>query len=323
MINKLERKFGRYAIRDLTIKMMIIYAAAFIISLTPIVQYLTLDPYKITHGFQIWRLVTWIFVSSSASRGMSNLFFLAIAIFLFYLPIGRMMESTWGDFRYNLYILCGLLFTIIGTVIFYFGMLFYFNVAGITISSSDMASIGYYIGVSVTPFYVLMSIFFAYAASFPDATVLLMFIIPLQMKWLGIGYAALYGYELIGFIVSAVEVGITNVNFYYYIGSAVTIGCSAISFVVFVLLDKNNRIRRKAGRYRPSEVRRRTEFRHNVENAKKAQRMTAPGSAHHKCAVCGRTEIDDPNLEFRYCSKCKGAYEYCQDHLFTHVHVEK
>ena len=42
----------------------------------------------------------------------------------------------------------------------------------------------------------------------------------------------------------------------------------------------------------------------------------------HRCAVCGRTELDDPNLEFRYCSKCNGNYEYCSDHLFTHEHVQ-
>ena len=46
------------------------------------------------------------------------------------------------------------------------------------------------------------------------------------------------------------------------------------------------------------------------------------GGARHRCAVCGRTELDDPNLEFRYCSKCNGNYEYCQDHLFTHEHVK-
>ena len=42
----------------------------------------------------------------------------------------------------------------------------------------------------------------------------------------------------------------------------------------------------------------------------------------HRCAVCGRTELDNPELEFRYCSKCNGNYEYCQDHLFTHEHVK-
>lgn len=43
----------------------------------------------------------------------------------------------------------------------------------------------------------------------------------------------------------------------------------------------------------------------------------------HKCAICGRTELDDENLEFRYCSKCEGNYEYCSDHLYTHEHVRR
>ena len=50
-----------------------------------------------------------------------------------------------------------------------------------------------------------------------------------------------------------------------------------------------------------------------------------PGSgpiARHKCAICGRTELTNPELEFRFCSKCNGNYEYCQDHLFTHTHVK-
>ena len=36
--------------------------------------------------------------------------------------------------------------------------------------------------------------------------------------------------------------------------------------------------------------------------------------------LCGRTELDDPTLTFRYCSKCSGNKEYCQEHLFTHEH---
>ena len=50
--------------------------------------------------------------------------------------------------------------------------------------------------------------------------------------------------------------------------------------------------------------------------------MTYANGARHRCAVCGRTELDDPTLEFRFCSKCNGNYEYCQDHLFTHEHVK-
>ena len=45
--------------------------------------------------------------------------------------------------------------------------------------------------------------------------------------------------------------------------------------------------------------------------------------AKHKCAICGRTSEDYPNLEFRFCSKCEGNYEFCEDHLFTHKHFKR
>jgi len=42
----------------------------------------------------------------------------------------------------------------------------------------------------------------------------------------------------------------------------------------------------------------------------------------HRCTVCGRTDVSDPNLEFRYCSRCNGYHCYCQDHIDNHTHVE-
>ena len=44
--------------------------------------------------------------------------------------------------------------------------------------------------------------------------------------------------------------------------------------------------------------------------------------AFHRCAVCGITELDDPNMTFRYCSQCNGNYEYCERHIHNHVHVK-
>ena len=66
-------------------------------------------------------------------------------------------------------------------------------------------------------------------------------------------------------------------------------------------------------------------FRSRRQQFKSQMRQPRPGSGitKHKCAICGRTELDDPNLEFRFCSKCDGNYEYCQDHLFTHKHIKK
>ena len=68
-----------------------------------------------------------------------------------------------------------------------------------------------------------------------------------------------------------------------------------------------------------------------VQSAKQAKRKVvyqmqqnaASAGPRHRCAVCGRTEKDDPDLEFRFCSKCEGGLEYCKDHLYTHVHVTK
>ena len=42
----------------------------------------------------------------------------------------------------------------------------------------------------------------------------------------------------------------------------------------------------------------------------------------HKCTVCGRTDVTNPELEFRYCSKCRGYHCYCMDHINNHVHIQ-
>jgi hypothetical protein len=62
------------------------------------------------------------------------------------------------------------------------------------------------------------------------------------------------------------------------------------------------------------------------QSSSKIDRTTFGGGSNriavHRCAVCGKTELDDPDMEFRFCSKCNGNYEYCRDHLYTHKHVE-
>lgn len=64
----------------------------------------------------------------------------------------------------------------------------------------------------------------------------------------------------------------------------------------------------------PRQVKRRAEFKQDIRRN--------PRITKHKCAICGQTDEDDPSLEFRFCSKCNGNYEYCQQHLFTHTHVK-
>ena len=42
----------------------------------------------------------------------------------------------------------------------------------------------------------------------------------------------------------------------------------------------------------------------------------------HKCTVCGKTDVDSPDLEFRYCSRCNGYHCYCQEHISNHTHIQ-
>ena len=137
-----------------------------------------------------------------------------------------------------------------------------------------------------------MSIFLAFALTYPDMQVMLYFIIPIKMKWMG----ALYGVMI---LVSLVQGNLA---------SRVAIIASLFNFIVFFLISG------RFSRFTPHQIHRRQEFKRNV---KKVQPKNGPK---HKCAICGRTELDGDNLEFRFCSKCDGTSEYCQDHLFTHEH---
>jgi len=147
-------------------------------------------------------------------------------------------------------------------------------------------------GYLFSTYYVNMSIFLAFAATFPEMQVLLMFIIPVKVKYMGI----IYGVYL---ILECLMGGVIN---------WVVIGSSLLNFVVFFVTSRNKI------RMTPKQMKQRQQFRREVRQTTKITR--------HKCAICGRTEETNPELEFRFCSKCNGNYEYCQDHLFTHKHVE-
>ena len=203
---------------------------------------------------------------------------------LLYYSLGTALERTWGTFRYNVYIFSGILFTVIAVFILY-GVFFALCGTEVPLSSIGLVSTNY----------ITMSIFLAFAAIYPDMEVLLYFVLPIKMKWMALVYAvmALY-YFITGGIVSRVA-----------------IAASLLNFVIFFLSSRNMR------RFGPREQARKAKFRKQSR-----PHMTYAGGARHRCAVCGRTELDDPNLEFRFCSKCKGNYEYCQDHLFTHEHVK-
>lgn len=282
-IDKLERKFGRFGIPNLTIYMIVCYVIGYALMIVNpgILNWLSLEPAYILRG-QVWRLVTWVLYPPCTS----GVLWFAIAVLFFYYPIGTSLERTIGTFKYTLYILSGVIFTILGAFILYF--LLGGNVL---------------VGNVFSTYYISLSTFLAYAMCYPDMQVLLMFIIPVKMKWMAIFYVVIVVYEMIQYIMAGA----------WYL--VIPIVASLLNFIIFYFGTKD------FSRYNPKEVHRRNEFRRAMEP--QGRMKSGSGSVtKHKCAICGRTELDDPNLEFRFCSRCNGNYEYCQDHLFTHTHVK-
>ena len=286
-MSKFEKKFGRYAIPNLTLILILSYVAGYVIELlgsaagVNLLGYLTLDPYRILHG-QIWRLVTWVIVPPE------SLGIFTVIMLYFYYSLGTTLERTWGTYRYNVYIFSGMLFTIIGSFLCIGVVYLMYGSLPTEIASSYFYSGSY----AFSTYYINLSIFLAFAATYPDMQVLLMFVIPVKMKWMGILDAVLMLYYVIK--------GGVFTRF--------AIIASLLNFVLYFWQLHRSRIS-------PKQMHRRAQF-EKKSNAGRAK------VTRHKCAICGRTEEDDPSLEFRFCSKCNGNYEYCQYHLFTHEHVK-
>ena len=282
-IDKLERKFGRFGIPNLTIYMIVCYVIGYALMIVNpgILNWLSLEPAYILRG-QVWRLVTWVLYPPSTS----GVLWFAIAVLFFYYPIGTSLERTIGTFKYTLYILSGVIFTI------FVAFILYFLLGGNVL-----------VGNVFSTYYISLSTFLAYAMCYPDMQVLLMFIIPVKMKWMAIFYVVIVVYEMIQYVMAGA----------WYL--VIPIVASLLNFIIFYFGTKD------FSRYNPKEIHRRNEFRRAMEP--QGRMKSGSGSVtKHKCAICGRTELDDPNLEFRFCSRCNGNYEYCQEHLFTHTHVK-
>ena len=178
--------------------------------------------------------------------------------------------------------------------------LYYFSgvlltVLGVTIVS--LATGNHFLGIAGTH-YVNLSMFLAFAALYPETQVLLFFLIPVKMKWLawidigvfalGIAQSIAHG-DIVGIVVPLVAL---------------------LNFAAFIWPEVRYFAQRK--QYQHS--------RQTVQFKKAVKQQQQVRGYHHKCCVCGKTDTDHPDMQFRYCSKCAGYHCYCQDHIFSHVH---
>ena len=213
----------------------------------------------------------------------SSPFFFAVALYFYYF-IGSNLERAWGTPRFNIYYMGGMLLTALYSILYY----------AVTRRA-----------LWVTSNYLNLSLFFAFATMWPDQRVLLFFFIPIKIKWLAWVDAALFVLSVVTYIGQG------------SIGMALVPVVAMLTYLVFCgqwLFDF----------FRPSTVRRKTAQKARTiqfkQAARKVQQEQKAQGYTRKCEVCGRTDRDYPDLEFRYCSRCAGYHCFCIDHINNHIH---
>ena len=249
---------------------------------------LRFDKAKILEG-QVWRLFTYIFTEASDSGSILSLLFL-----YFFYNLGRYTELSMGTFKFNLFYFSGVV------LMSAFGMIF--------APTQPVAYIGYYYVYAQMAFYLHLSILLMFAATNPDSQFYIFFIIPIKAWVMGLIYLVLVSSMIFNL---SYPVNFFPHNLFPLIG--------LLNFLLFAGRDvlnlfpflKNRRPRVKKQRQATGPIT-------YTPNASKQQTANYT----HRCTICGRTDVSNPELEFRYCSRCNGYFCYCEDHINNHNHIQ-
>jgi membrane associated rhomboid family serine protease len=157
LIDKLEKKFGRFAIPGLVNILAGLQVAVWILmKMQPgVLKTLFLVPPAVWEG-EVWRLVTWVVVPSSGSTLW--LFFQVMFMFM----MGDALDEAWGAFRTNLYLVGGIVMMAAGVML---------------LGDAD---------VLVSGMFLYTTLLFAFAVFYPDYEILVMLVLPLKAKYLAL-----------------------------------------------------------------------------------------------------------------------------------------
>lgn len=167
---------------------------------------------------------------------------------------------------------------------FKFTMYYLIGMIGTTAATIITGGVG-------TPDYLNLSLFLAFAYIFPNYQILIFFILPVKVKYLAWLDAAFILYSMVTASVTGKVAALVAI----------------LNFMLFFGKDIFFRLKTGGKSY----------YRKKAYDAKLSRSHII-----HRCEVCGRTEKDDKNLEFRYCVDCEGDHEYCMDHLNAHEHIK-
>ena len=236
----------------------------------------------ILHG-QIWRLFTY-----PLTLLQDNILFQLITL-VCYFSLGQAMERLWGTFKFNLFYLTGVVLMDIYSMIF---------------------------NCTANVYYLNMSLFLSYATMYPQASFLLFFIIPIK-AWV---FALI---DLVIVFTGLFAMPFTPYNFFPVIALAnyfLFFGKDVLNVIPVSWMANLRRLFRKITPAKKSGRPKVIPF--PSAGSYEATTATPKAPYTHRCTVCGRTDVSNPELEFRYCSRCKGYYCYCQDHINNHSHIQ-
>ena len=225
----------------------------------------------------------WRLITYPLTYDAGNLLLTAISLFCYY-SLGRAMEYNWGTLRFNLFYLTGIVMMDVYCLLF---------------------------GGRASVTYLNLSLFLSYATMYPDSQFLLFFIIPIKAWIFALVDLAIVLFDLFAY------------PFPYNFFSVISLANYFLFFGKDVLNVIPRSWRVNASRLFGKKPKQRKA---NVipfdAGSYEASHATVKAPYTHRCTVCGRTDVSNPELEFRYCSKCKGYYCYCQDHINDHAHIQ-
>ena len=210
-----------------------------------------------------------------------NILLTAISL-LCYFSLGRAMENTWGTFRFNLFYLTGVVLMDVFCMCF---------------------------GGAANVYYLNLSLFLAYATLYPDAQFTLFFIIPVKARYLAL-------FDLFFIFMGVFDFFPHNLFPIIALGNYfLAFGRDCLNLLPVSWRVNANRAAKKAVHPKSKTI----PF--NAAGSYQATHAKPKAPYTHKCTVCGRTDVDFPELDFRYCSRCKGYHCYCEEHISTHAHI--
>ena len=291
-MSSLRKKFERFCFKNrswgipnlmlyISLGTALVYFMSMINQSYALYYWLYFDRDLILQG-QVWRLVSYVLTYDTG-----HVLLTIISLFCYY-SLGQGMENLWGTLRFNL---------------------FYFT--GVILQDVFCMFTGFHADV----FYLNLSLFLAYATMYPSTQFLIFFIIPVKAWFLALLDLVLTLYPVIantveGYFPYSLFPLVALLNYFLFFGKDV------LNVIPMSWRMNFRRLVRKTSSPKQAKT-----IPFPTAGSYEASHTKVKAPYNHKCTVCGRTDVSDPQLEFRYCSRCSGFHCYCEEHISNHSHI--